>query len=187
MLDWIRFPIYVHCLDGTVSTGICVMCLRKLVGWNETSILAEFVRLSKDQELGEVEPEEVECLSRFGKVTGIPPMLSTAHGLRMDESGETLPFSIFLSNWSNLPPWLSLAWHELGLIKDKTLVGKHPTMSKIRYPDSDSFEVTLPTSVSHKNLKTLEDLIVESRTLSALALETGSASQLDMPFIVEIK
>jgi len=187
MLDWSRYPLYVHCLDGTVATGIVVMCLRKLIGWNEASIMAEFVRLSKDQELKKVEQEEVDCLSRFGKVHGIPASVSTANGLRMDESGDALPASVSISNWSSIPPWLNLAWQELGLVKDNVTVGKHPLVGKIRYPDSELAEVTPPTSIVQRNLKTLEDLIVESRTLSALALETGSASQLDMPFIVEIK
>ena len=43
-----RHPVYVHCLDGTGVTGMLIMCLRKLMGWASSPILAEYSRFTRD-------------------------------------------------------------------------------------------------------------------------------------------
>mmetsp|Transcript_2459 Transcript_2459/g.3496 ORF Transcript_2459/g.3496 Transcript_2459/m.3496 type:complete len:298 (+) Transcript_2459:133-1026(+) len=44
-------PLYVHCLDGGVTTGCLVLCLRKLQHWAPAAAQAEFLRFSGEQEL----------------------------------------------------------------------------------------------------------------------------------------
>ena len=43
-----RQPVYVHCLDGVGVTGMIIMCLRKLLRWAPSSIVAEYARYSRD-------------------------------------------------------------------------------------------------------------------------------------------
>jgi tyrosine-protein phosphatase OCA6 len=44
LLDSSLWPIYVHCLDGIVVTGIAVACLRKMQSWSIPACLNEFLR-----------------------------------------------------------------------------------------------------------------------------------------------
>jgi hypothetical protein len=37
-------PVLVHCLDGRSATGLVAMCLRRLLGWSMSSVLAENAR-----------------------------------------------------------------------------------------------------------------------------------------------
>lgn len=51
-------PVYVHCVDGTVATGVAIMCLRKLQMWDFTSTLMEYARFARDTELSSAEPTQ---------------------------------------------------------------------------------------------------------------------------------
>jgi protein tyrosine/serine phosphatase len=39
-----NLPIYMHCLDGSIITGMVVMCLRKLQMWTMPIIIIEYTR-----------------------------------------------------------------------------------------------------------------------------------------------
>ncbi|KAJ1617749.1 protein-tyrosine phosphatase, partial [Pavlovales sp. CCMP2436] len=41
-----NLPIYVHCMDGFVTTGAVVMCMRKLQMWASSIAQVEFGRFS---------------------------------------------------------------------------------------------------------------------------------------------
>eukprot|EP01104_Vermistella_antarctica_P001043 TRINITY_DN11106_c0_g1_i1.p1 TRINITY_DN11106_c0_g1~~TRINITY_DN11106_c0_g1_i1.p1 ORF type:complete len:289 (+),score=40.88 TRINITY_DN11106_c0_g1_i1:441-1307(+) len=46
IIDPKNLPVYLHCLDGTSTTGVVVMCLRKLQNWNLSVIVTELKRYS---------------------------------------------------------------------------------------------------------------------------------------------
>jgi tyrosine-protein phosphatase OCA6 len=60
LVDKRRLPVYMHCAEGGVSTGVLVMCLRVVQQWSIESALAEYSRYVK-------EPGSSECalLSSF--------------------------------------------------------------------------------------------------------------------------
>ncbi|KAJ3109918.1 hypothetical protein HDU96_007061 [Phlyctochytrium bullatum] len=63
MTDATKLPMYVHCLDGTVVTGVMIMLLRRLQMWSIPWAISERGRyLGGD---GTVAAEEVEFVERF--------------------------------------------------------------------------------------------------------------------------
>ena len=50
-----NLPLYVHCLDGGHTTGLIIMCLRKLQMWSARSMLSEFNMFINDPESCEEE------------------------------------------------------------------------------------------------------------------------------------
>jgi tyrosine-protein phosphatase OCA6 len=46
VIDESAHPLYLHCMDGRNTTGVVIMCLRKLQNWNFAVILSEFARYS---------------------------------------------------------------------------------------------------------------------------------------------
>ncbi|EAY18564.1 Tyrosine phosphatase family protein [Trichomonas vaginalis G3] len=44
LCDKNNLPAYIHCLNGGHSTGLIVMCLRKLQMWSQRAMFAEFNR-----------------------------------------------------------------------------------------------------------------------------------------------
>ena len=45
-----NLPLYVHCLDGGHTTGLIIMCLRKLQMWSSRSMFNEFTTFINDPE-----------------------------------------------------------------------------------------------------------------------------------------
>jgi len=52
----------MHDIDGTRVVGAVVMCLRKLLNWNDEQIVGEFRRFTRD---GEITGEEIDFLQHF--------------------------------------------------------------------------------------------------------------------------
>ncbi|RKP00219.1 hypothetical protein CXG81DRAFT_13507, partial [Caulochytrium protostelioides] len=48
LIDAAHLPMYVHCLDGLVVTGVVMMCLRKLQHWSPTTAFSEYMRAGPD-------------------------------------------------------------------------------------------------------------------------------------------
>jgi len=64
-----NFPLYVHCLDGTVVTGIVLACLRKLQLWPVATAMTEYVRYTSDEV---PESAEREYVTKFSSPIEIP-------------------------------------------------------------------------------------------------------------------
>lgn len=62
-----NLPIYVHCMDGYVSTGTIVMCVRKLQLWTSAAAQIEFGRFSRvrGEQLSEPAPAKVQFIDTF--------------------------------------------------------------------------------------------------------------------------
>mmetsp|Transcript_83214 Transcript_83214/g.97237 ORF Transcript_83214/g.97237 Transcript_83214/m.97237 type:complete len:191 (-) Transcript_83214:29-601(-) len=56
LLDPVNYPVLVTCASGRYRTGITVGCLRKLQGWNMTSIVDEYRRFAGSR--GRLDHEE---------------------------------------------------------------------------------------------------------------------------------
>ncbi|KAJ3219406.1 hypothetical protein HK099_004721 [Clydaea vesicula] len=69
IVDEKNLPIYIHCLDGTLITGVVVGCLRKLQCWTVQSAMMEYSRISKDGIIGS---EEAEFVEKFQGEVEIP-------------------------------------------------------------------------------------------------------------------
>ncbi|ORX88987.1 hypothetical protein K493DRAFT_235017 [Basidiobolus meristosporus CBS 931.73] len=67
-------PLYLHCIDGSVVTGVVVMCLRKLQFYSVPSALTEYARYLRD---GVVGSEETEFIERFTSEISIPKEIPT--------------------------------------------------------------------------------------------------------------
>ncbi|KAF9923891.1 hypothetical protein FBU30_006074 [Linnemannia zychae] len=63
IIDPDNLPIYVHCLDGAVVTGLVICCLRKLQTWNISSAMGEFLRFLRG---GVISSEESVFVEKFG-------------------------------------------------------------------------------------------------------------------------
>ncbi|KAF9147546.1 hypothetical protein BG015_010795 [Linnemannia schmuckeri] len=76
IIDPDNLPIYIHCLDGAVVTGLVVCCLRKLQTWNISSAMGEFLRFLRG---GVISSEESVFVEKFGSEIEIskpiPPWL----------------------------------------------------------------------------------------------------------------
>ncbi|KAG0273790.1 hypothetical protein BGZ95_010394 [Linnemannia exigua] len=76
VIDPENLPIYIHCLDGAVVTGLVVCCLRKLQTWNISSAMGEFLRFLRG---GVISSEESVFVEKFGSEIEIskpiPPWL----------------------------------------------------------------------------------------------------------------
>jgi protein tyrosine/serine phosphatase len=71
LLDSSNYPVYIHCLDGQLVTSMIIMCLRKMMQWEFSSIKQEALRFLKEessehQEFVEKYPGEFE-------VNSVPP------------------------------------------------------------------------------------------------------------------
>lgn len=53
LVDDAAQPVMVHCMDGTHTTGLVVMALRRLMGWSVASAVIEFARHLTDEITGE--------------------------------------------------------------------------------------------------------------------------------------
>eukprot|EP00743_Colponemidia_sp_Colp-15_P009071 GILK01009897.1.p1 GENE.GILK01009897.1~~GILK01009897.1.p1 ORF type:complete len:262 (+),score=31.94 GILK01009897.1:75-860(+) len=62
MIDQDNLPLYLHCLDGTNLTGICIMALRKLQHWDLAALVSEFTRFTHNQEISSDESQFIERL-----------------------------------------------------------------------------------------------------------------------------
>lgn len=62
-----NLPLYVHCMDGYVSTGTVVMCVRKLQLWTSAAAQIEFGRFSRvrGEQLSEPAPAKVQFIDTF--------------------------------------------------------------------------------------------------------------------------
>lgn len=69
IIDPSNHPLYLHCLDGSGVTGVVMMCLRKLQGWNRSSSLNECLRYHKE---GEVDSEESDFALKFQAEVELP-------------------------------------------------------------------------------------------------------------------
>jgi len=55
LTDRRMLPAYIHCTDGGVSSGMCIMCLRMLENWSLESAANEFSRYVKDGSISAAE------------------------------------------------------------------------------------------------------------------------------------
>ncbi|ORX52584.1 hypothetical protein BCR36DRAFT_411473 [Piromyces finnis] len=69
ILDTSKLPIYVHCLDGSVITGVIFMCLRKLQLWDNTIIHIEYRRYTRDDDISS---EAIKFLEKYNGEIVIP-------------------------------------------------------------------------------------------------------------------
>ncbi|KAJ1540280.1 hypothetical protein HK096_011056, partial [Nowakowskiella sp. JEL0078] len=60
LIDTTCQPLYLHCLDGVIVTGVAIMCLRKLQAWNIPAAMTEYMRFVREGVLGSEETEFVE-------------------------------------------------------------------------------------------------------------------------------
>ncbi|KAJ9073972.1 protein-tyrosine-phosphatase, variant 2 [Entomophthora muscae] len=64
-----NLPVYIHCLDGTVVTGMVVACLRKLQLWSVSTAMTEYLRFISEEE---IRSEEREFVGKFNSPIEIP-------------------------------------------------------------------------------------------------------------------
>jgi len=69
ILDTSKLPIFVHCLDGSVITGVIFMCLRKLQLWDSSIIHIEYRRYTRDDDISS---EAIEFLEKYNGEIIIP-------------------------------------------------------------------------------------------------------------------
>jgi len=69
ILDTNKLPIFVHCLDGSVITGVIFMCLRKLQLWDNNIIHIEYRRYTRDDDISS---EAIEFLEKYNGEIVIP-------------------------------------------------------------------------------------------------------------------
>lgn len=67
--DQHNLPLFIHCLDGGHNTGLVIMTLRLLQGWNMSVIFTEFCRYVKT---GEISREESQFLESFNEDIELP-------------------------------------------------------------------------------------------------------------------
>jgi len=72
MINPINLPLFIHCLDGAVNTGVVTMCLRKLQMWAVPSAMVEYTRFIRDGVIGS---EEAEFVEKFQTELDIPRIL----------------------------------------------------------------------------------------------------------------
>eukprot|EP00961_Rhodomonas_salina_P018029 242562-Rhodomonas_salina.1 len=46
-----KLPVYIHCLDGSETTGLVICCLRRLQAWHPECVVNEFCRFSRSAEM----------------------------------------------------------------------------------------------------------------------------------------
>ncbi|KAJ3209220.1 hypothetical protein HDU82_001164, partial [Entophlyctis luteolus] len=68
-------PIYVHCLDGGVVTGLVCALLRKMMCWSAKSAIAEYSRFMAGEEIDGTGVHEF--VDRFSGEIEIPPTIPT--------------------------------------------------------------------------------------------------------------
>lgn len=65
ILDQQNLPIYIHCFDGTVVTGMVIACLRKLQYWTNSMALTEYARFISDDGDALPDADETEFVEKF--------------------------------------------------------------------------------------------------------------------------
>lgn len=76
LVDPTRLPCLVHCYDGTTTTGLVVMCLRKLQGIGMPFAQSEFARFQRSEIVEPITDEErlfVESFKHDVRVPAVPP------------------------------------------------------------------------------------------------------------------
>lgn len=86
-----KYPVYIHCLDGAIVTGVVVMCLRKFQLWSAQVAMAEFSRHTRD---GVISAEETEFLEKFGAPNHPITVPVTITLLTNDETGVSDQFVV---------------------------------------------------------------------------------------------
>ncbi|PRP77163.1 hypothetical protein PROFUN_15044 [Planoprotostelium fungivorum] len=64
MIDTDNLPLFIHCLDGAHTTGVVIMCLRRIQNWNLSVIFSEFTRYTRDAHIGSEESNYVESFKK---------------------------------------------------------------------------------------------------------------------------
>jgi len=84
--DQHNLPLFIHCLDGGHNTGLVIMALRLLQGWNMSVIFTEFCRYVKT---GEISREESQFLESFNEEIELPctPASFLTSSLQIGKSG----------------------------------------------------------------------------------------------------
>eukprot|EP00039_Didymoeca_costata_P033199 m.41218 g.41218 ORF g.41218 m.41218 type:complete len:220 (-) comp9745_c0_seq4:121-780(-) len=70
VIDYSNHPCLIHCYDGHLSTGIAVMCLRKLQLYSVQFSVAEFERFGRAD--AECSPEDLKLVESFKGEIKIP-------------------------------------------------------------------------------------------------------------------
>ena len=70
LVNPVNFPVYVHCLDGGVHTGLVVALLRRLQLWDTKMVAAEFARYLRDG--GSLGSDESRFLDVFREDVKLP-------------------------------------------------------------------------------------------------------------------
>eukprot|EP01028_Stygiella_incarcerata_P009234 TRINITY_DN43404_c0_g1_i1.p1 TRINITY_DN43404_c0_g1~~TRINITY_DN43404_c0_g1_i1.p1 ORF type:complete len:366 (-),score=74.50 TRINITY_DN43404_c0_g1_i1:49-1053(-) len=78
LFDPSRGPVLLHCLDGANVTGQVFMALRKLLGWDEESVLAEFQQFSREHGVEKEERRFLRSLSAAELVDSLFPPSTTS-------------------------------------------------------------------------------------------------------------
>ncbi|TPX51827.1 hypothetical protein SeMB42_g00502 [Synchytrium endobioticum] len=60
VIDPNNLPLFIHCLDGVIVTGVVIMCLRKLQCWSIPSATIEYTRFIREGVIGSDEAEFVD-------------------------------------------------------------------------------------------------------------------------------
>eukprot|EP00041_Stephanoeca_diplocostata_P030909 m.946831 g.946831 ORF g.946831 m.946831 type:complete len:448 (+) comp23847_c0_seq53:222-1565(+) len=91
VLEWVinpcNFPCLVHCYDGTHTTGLVMMCLRKLQMLDPAFMEAEFERYQRSETVEPVTADEHRMVETFKQHVQIPAQIPTWlwDGIRPDE------------------------------------------------------------------------------------------------------
>ncbi|KAI8805752.1 protein-tyrosine phosphatase, partial [Cladochytrium replicatum] len=72
LVDINNHPLYVHCNDGTIVTGVVILCLRKLQLWTSASSVSEYRRYMREESIGE---SEMVFLEKFQGEIELPMIL----------------------------------------------------------------------------------------------------------------
>jgi tyrosine-protein phosphatase OCA6 len=68
-----NLPLYIHCLDGAIITGVVCMCLRKLQNWNLSVTFTEYTRFTRSHSISSAESEFVETFKAEIRIPRIIP------------------------------------------------------------------------------------------------------------------
>ena len=60
LVDSTLSPLYIHCLDGTLVTGVVIMSLRKIQMWDSISYYSEASRFLKEENISFEEKDFVD-------------------------------------------------------------------------------------------------------------------------------
>ena len=97
LVDATNHPLYIHCLDGAMVTGVILLCLRKLQMWLLSSAMIEFSRFMRDGVIGSEESEFVEKFQLEGFIGG---SLSSSSAITLPGTASTGPGGMLTPNIS---------------------------------------------------------------------------------------